>query len=158
MTQGELACQLAARMHLSSQAAILRDEAQCMAMLKQRGMAPPGGWTPWATAKRSDLACLLVQALGRQGDVRQPKQASAWITELNSLGITMAPPPQQAAEDPLENPLIRTPAVSQPVRSSHPTADDRDGGRGEESLNPHDIQDSLHPPQHPRRPPPMTPH
>lgn len=61
--------------------------AQRFAALMGQGISPKGGWNATNLVTRGNLARVVVQALGKAGEVEDQNDDAAWINYANSLGI-----------------------------------------------------------------------
>ena len=59
--------------------------------LTLNGISPAEGWTldSEAEVSKGDLARVLVQALGHEGDVENPSDPKSWIQALKAMGVSL---------------------------------------------------------------------
>lgn len=60
---------------------------QCFAILIDNAIFPAGGWIADKVVTKADLARVIVQALKKQADIKNPDDPKEWIDYLKSLGV-----------------------------------------------------------------------
>lgn len=106
-TQAELAQMLVQVLGLSRFLPANPSDQQCFAILMDNSIFPKGGWQPEKIVTAADLARVVVQALKKQGDIKNQDNDAEWIDYLTKvLGIPMG----SVAEtlyyvDPLSEPV-----------------------------------------------------
>lgn len=73
---------------------------ECFAVLMQNGVAPKNGWNATSVVSRATLARTVVQAMGRDSEIKNPADDQEWIKYLESTGVLI--PTLGAAVDSLE--------------------------------------------------------
>ncbi len=87
VTDGELAQWLVRVLGLSRFLPAAPTDAECFQVLMQNNIVPADGWQKDRTVTMGILARVIVQSLGRQGEVPDPENDSSWITFLKEIGI-----------------------------------------------------------------------
>jgi hypothetical protein len=79
---------------------------ECFAVLMQNGISPKNGWNATSVVSRATLARTVVQAMGQDGEIKNPGDDQEWIKYLEGTGVLI--PTLGAAVDslqPLDAPL-----------------------------------------------------
>lgn len=87
VTEGEFAKWLVQVLGLSRLLPPTPTENECFQVLLQNNISPKDGWNPDNVVTLGNLARIVVQALGKQGEVDNPDSDQSWITYLKSIGI-----------------------------------------------------------------------
>ena len=61
--------------------------AQCFAILMANGIVPKDGWNAEAAVTRADLARVIVQAMKRSSEIKNPDNDQEWIEFLVGIGV-----------------------------------------------------------------------
>lgn len=86
---------------------------QCFAVLLNNSISPKDGWQPDKIVTKADLARVVVQALKKQGEIKNPDNAKEWIDYLAALGVPI---------DSLGEALYYVDPLSEPVAPHVATA------------------------------------
>ena len=89
VTQAELAQLLVQALGLSRFLPAHPTPQQCFALLMDNSISPANGWNAEAIVTKADLARVIVQALKKQGDIKNPDDPKAWMDYLKGLGIPL---------------------------------------------------------------------
>ncbi|MFH0878944.1 MAG: hypothetical protein V2A34_04455 [Lentisphaerota bacterium] len=83
-------------------------DQQCFALLMANGIQPVTGWNSTAEVKKADLARVIVQAMKKQGEVKNPDDPASWVDYLKSIGIPIDTVGEAVDYvDPLGEPVAR---------------------------------------------------
>lgn len=105
-TQGQLAQMLVEVLGLSRFLPPNPSDQQCFGILMDNSILPKDGWKAEKSVSRADLARVIVQALKKQGDIKNPDNAQEWIDYLEALGIPVGPLAETLYYvDPLSEPV-----------------------------------------------------
>ena len=106
VTQGEYAHWLVRVLGLARFLDAEPTDPECFAILLQNGITPKAGWQADKTVTKGDLARTVVQALGREDDVKNPDNDQAWIDYLGGVGIDFGTVGEAVDNlDPIDAPL-----------------------------------------------------
>lgn len=106
VTQGELAQLLVQVLGLARFLPVSPSDQQCFTILMDNGISPKKGWTPDAVVIKADLARVIVQAMKKQGEIKNPEDDGAWIDYLKTQGIPLDAVGETASYvDPLPEPV-----------------------------------------------------
>lgn len=105
-TQAQLAQMLVEVLGLSRFLPPNPSDQQCFSILMDNSISPKAGWQAEKEVSRGDLARVIVQALKKQGDIKNPDNAQEWIDYLEALGIPVGPMAETLYYvDPLSEPV-----------------------------------------------------
>jgi len=62
-------------------------DQQCFTILMDNSISPKNGWQAEKIVTRADLARVIVQALKKQADIKNPDNDQEWMDYLTSIGI-----------------------------------------------------------------------
>lgn len=106
VTQAELAQLLVKLLGLSRHLPPSPSTFECFAVLVENGISPADGWKADAKLTRGDLARVIVQAMKRQNEVKNPEDPVSWLEFLRAEGISMESVGEATAElKPLAEPI-----------------------------------------------------
>ncbi len=106
VTQGELAQLLVNVLGLARFLPAAPSPQQCFAILLDNSISPSGGWVADKVVTKADLARILVQAMKKQGDIKNPDDPKAWIDYLKGIGVPLDAVGESASYvDPLVEPV-----------------------------------------------------
>ena len=106
VTQAELAQLLVQVLGLSRFLPAAPGDQQCFAILLNNGISPAGGWNPDKPVLKADLARVIVQAMKKQGDIKNPDDPKEWIDYLKAQGVPLDAVGETASYvDPLAEPV-----------------------------------------------------
>lgn len=89
VTQCELAQMLVQVLGLSRFLPASPSCMQCFGILMDNSVSPAEGWQPKEIVTKADLARVIVQAMKKQGDIKNPDDPKEWIDYLKSIGIPL---------------------------------------------------------------------
>lgn len=85
---------------------------QCYAILLANGISPKEGWKGATAVSRGTLARVVVQAMGRQSEVKDPAKDESWVAFLEGQNIKFGTMGEAVDNlDPLRQPLGNEAAV-----------------------------------------------
>ncbi len=87
--QGELAHLLVQALGLSRFLPASPSDQQCYAILMDNGISPAKGWNSGEIVIKADLARVIVQAMKKQSEIKNPNDAKEWIDYLKSIGVPL---------------------------------------------------------------------
>jgi len=61
--------------------------AQCFAILMANGITPKEGWDTGTAVTRADLARVIVQAMKKSSEIKNPDEPQPWIDYLVGIGV-----------------------------------------------------------------------
>ena len=89
VTQGEFASMLVNVLGLSRFLGANPSVHESFAALLENGISPVTGWQADKVVTRGDLARVIVQALGEEEEIKNPKDPKSWIMHLEKKGISI---------------------------------------------------------------------
>jgi len=89
VTQAQLAQLLVQVLGLSRFLPPNPSDQQCFTVLLENSIVPQNGWEPEKIVTKADLARVIVQALKKQGDIKNPDDPKEWMDYLKGLGIPL---------------------------------------------------------------------
>ena len=87
VNQCELAQKLVQMLGLSRFLPANPDCTECFAILMANGIVPADGWNADKVVTKADLAQVVVQAMGKEGDVKDKKNPAAYVDYLKGIGV-----------------------------------------------------------------------
>ncbi len=89
VTQAQLAQLLVPVLGLARFLPANPSDQQCFTVLLENSIVPQNGWEPEKIVTKADLARVIVQALKKQGDIKNPDDPKEWMDYLKGLGIPL---------------------------------------------------------------------
>ncbi|OQA23961.1 MAG: hypothetical protein BWY59_02398 [Verrucomicrobia bacterium ADurb.Bin345] len=89
VTQGQLAQLLVQVLGLSRLLPANPTDFQCFSILLDNSISPKAGWDPSKIVIKADLARVIVQAMKKQGDIKNKDDDNEWMNYLKGLGIPL---------------------------------------------------------------------
>ena len=106
VTQAELAQMLVKLLGLTQYLPPSPTDFECFAVLMENSISPADGWKPDAKVVLGDLARVIVLAMKRQHEIKNPDDPLAWIDFLKANGISLESVGEAtAALKPLAEPI-----------------------------------------------------
>ncbi len=90
VTEGEFSKWLVQVLGLARVVSVAPSEQECFAVLLQNGVSPKDGWNATNVVTRATLARVVVQALGWQGEVKDPGNDASWINFLKEKNLDIS--------------------------------------------------------------------
>ena len=90
VTEGEFSKWLVQVLGLARVVSVAPSEQECFAVLLQNGVSPKDGWNATNVVTRTTLARVVVQALGWQGEVKDPGNDASWINFLKEKNLDIS--------------------------------------------------------------------
>ena len=104
--QGQLAQMLVQVLGLARFLPPNPSDEQCFAILMDNSISPKDGWQSDKDVLVADLARVIVQALKKQADIKNPDNDKEWVDYLEALGIPVGPVAETLYYvDPLSEPV-----------------------------------------------------